>query len=47
MLGAADYPTLDEIRGMARGLGDPSVAVVCDAVVIQPYRLVPDGYELR
>ena len=47
MLGAADYPTLDEIRGMVRSLGDPSVAVVCDAVVIQPYRLVPDGYELR
>ena len=47
MLGLPDYPTLDEIRSMVRGLGDPSVAVICDAVVIQPYRVVPDGYELR
>ncbi len=47
MFGLPDYPTLDEIREMVRVLGDPSVAVVCDAVVIQPYRVVPDGYVLR
>ena len=47
MLGLPDYPTLDEIRSVVRGLGDPSVSIMCDAVVIQPYRVVPDGYELR
>ena len=47
MLGLPDYPTLDEIREMVRGLGDPSVAVICDAVVIQPYRVAPDGYQLH
>jgi hypothetical protein len=46
MLGLPDYPTLDEIRRTMVELGDPSVSVVCDAVVIQPYRVVPHGYEL-
>jgi hypothetical protein len=47
MLGLPDYPTLDEIRGLVRRLGDPSVAIACDAVVIQPYRVVPEGYRLH
>ena len=47
MLGLPDYPTLDEIRSMVRGLGRPIGRGHLDAVVIQPYRVVPDGYELR
>jgi hypothetical protein len=47
MLGLPDYPTFAEIREMVRPLGDPSVAIICDSVVIQPYRVVPEGYVLH
>ena len=43
LIGVGDYPSFEEIREVVRGFGDQSVSVTCDAVVIQPFRILPRG----
>ena len=44
MLGAGDYPSLADIRDIMSAVPDRSISIACDAVVIQPYRVVPPGF---
>ena len=43
LIGVGDYPSFDEIREVVRAFGDQSVSIECDAVVIQPFRILPRG----
>jgi hypothetical protein len=43
LIGVGDYPSFDEIREVVRAFGDQSVSIACDAVVIQPFRILPQG----
>jgi hypothetical protein len=43
LIGVGDYPSFDEIREVVRAIGDQSVSISCDAVVIQPFRILPQG----